>query len=176
MNSRILVESALMIALTAVLEIIFSNLNIALFPQGGSVSISMIPIVVLTLRRGFKVGFVAGLIYGVFQFILPITVWYLTPVQYAFDYVFPYVALSAIGIVKDMNLKTIGIGIVLVGVLKYASHVIAGIAFWGEYAPEGFNAVTWSLYYNATYSVPSIIITAIVLVLMVKRYPQLLEA
>ncbi len=176
MNSRVLVESALMIALTAVLEILFSNLGIALFPQGGSISISMIPIVVLTLRRGFKVGLITGLIFGIFQFILPLSVYYLTPVQYAFDYVIPYVALSAVGIVREMNVKNLTIGIVLVGVLKYASHVIAGIAFWGEYAPENFNAVTWSLYYNATYSVPSIIITALVLVLMVRRYPDLLEA
>lgn len=174
MNIRDLVESAIMIALTAVLEIIFTNANIALFPNGGSISISMLPIVILTLRRGFKVGLIAGLVFGVFQFILPLTVYYLTPVQYAFDYVLPYVALSAIALVKDLNVKGLTVGIIIVGVLKYASHVIAGIAFWGEYAPEGFNAVSWSLYYNATYSVPSIIITAIVLVLIVARYPKLL--
>jgi thiamine transporter len=176
MSTRDFTEMAIMIALTAVLEIIFTNANIALFPNGGSISISMLPIVILTLRRGFKVGLVAGAVFGIFQFILPLSVYYLTPVQYAFDYVIPYIALSAIAVVKEMNIKGITVGIVLVGLLKYVSHVIAGIAFWGEYAPEGFNAVSWSLYYNATYSVPSIIITAIVLVVMVARYPRLLEA
>lgn len=175
MNTRDFTEMAIMIALTAVLEIIFTNLNIALFPNGGSISISMLPIVILTIRRGFRIGLIAGLVFGIFQFILPLTVYYLSPVQYAFDYVLPYVALSAIALVKNFDTKGLTIGVIIVGVLKYASHVIAGIAFWGEYAPESFNAVTWSLYYNATYSVPSIILAAIVLVVMA-RNPKLLEA
>lgn len=173
MNTRDYTEMAIMIALTAVLEIIFTNLNFAIFANGGSISISMIPFVILTLRRGFKAGIIAGLVYGVFQFVLPLSVYYLSPVQYLFDYVLPFASLAFIAYVKNNTMKNIGIGVVVVGLLKYVSHVIAGIAFWGEYAPENFNAVTWSLYYNATYSVPSLILSALVIMAMLKANPRL---
>ncbi|XMB87373.1 energy-coupled thiamine transporter ThiT [Mycoplasmatota bacterium WC44] len=175
MKVRDLTEMAIIIALTAVLEIFFSNIEIPLFPNGGSISISTLPIMVLALRKGIKVGIFVGLIYGIFQFILPVNVYYLTPVQYLFDYVMPFVAIGFTGIFKEINVRSIFLGVVLAGTLKYLSHVIAGIAFWGEYAPEGFNAVTWSLYYNATYVVPSTILCVLLLVGIYKRIPELLK-
>ncbi len=175
MSTRDLAEMAIIIALTAVMEIIFTNLNLAIFANGGSISISMIPIILLSLRRGFKVGFITALVYGVFQFLLPLTVYYLTPVQYLFDYVLPFTVLAFIALIKTKSAKNVAIGVIFVGLLKYASHVIAGIAFWGEYAPENFNAVTWSLYYNATYSVPSMILSALLLYIMVSKHSVLLK-
>ncbi len=40
----------------------------------------------------------------------------------------------------------------VVGLLsRYLCAVLSGIIFFGQYAPEGFNAFTWSIYYNITY-------------------------
>ncbi|MEI3503054.1 MAG: energy-coupled thiamine transporter ThiT [Anaerovoracaceae bacterium] len=36
-------------------------------------------------------------------------------------------------------------------ICRYICAVLSGVIFFGEYAPEGFNALTWSLWYNATY-------------------------
>ncbi|QVK20182.1 energy-coupled thiamine transporter ThiT [Mycoplasmatota bacterium] len=170
-----LVEIAIMIALTAVLEIVFSNTQFVLFPNGGSISISTLPIMVLTLRRGFKIGLIAGVVYGTFQFLLPVNVYYLQPVQYLFDYIVPFVAIAFIGVFKELNVKNIILGTSLAGGLKYLSHVIAGIAYWGEYAPEGFDAVTWSLYYNITYVLPSVVLCAFILVSIFKYNKTILE-
>jgi thiamine transporter len=67
------------------------------------------------------------------------------------------------------------LGVVAVFAAKYLSHVIAGVIFWGEYAPEGFSAWSWSLYYNATYTVPSMVLSLIVVSVLLNRYPQLLR-
>lgn len=176
MKTKVLLEGALMIALTAVLEILFTNLNLALFPNGGSISISMIPFLVFSIRHGWKMGLVVSLIFGIFQFILPLSIYFLTPVQYLFDYVLPYAVLPVIAVtIVDTPRKIFG-WTLLVGLLKYTSHVIAGVAFWGEYAPEGFNAWTWSLFYNATYSVPSTIIVGLIMAILVNKYKYLLTA
>ena len=49
-KTRILVECALMIALAVVLDI----LPLPKWPNGGSVSVSMVPIVFLSYRHGTK--------------------------------------------------------------------------------------------------------------------------
>ena len=55
-------ETAIFIALAFVLN--FAKLEFA-WLQGGSISLSMIPILVLSLRRGAAWGIPAGLIFGV---------------------------------------------------------------------------------------------------------------
>jgi len=92
-----------------------------------------------------------------------------------FDYVLPYAFLAFVVIFKKSNVRNLSIGALLAGVLKYLSHVIAGIAFWGEYAPETFNATTWSLYYNATYSIPSIILCWIIIIFIYKINDQIIK-
>ena len=46
---------------------------------------------------------------------------------------------------------------------RYICAVLSGIIFFGAYAPEGFNAVTWSLWYNLTYLGVEAIFTVIIL-------------
>lgn len=175
-DTRVLVEAALMIALTVVLEVIFSNLNLALFANGGSISISVIPFLVFSLRNGWKAGLLVTFVYGVLQAFIPgMPVWYLSPVQYAFDYIFPFIVLPVIAIKVSQSGRELALWSLLVYGLKYTSHVIAGVAFWGEYAPENFNALTWSLYYNATYSVPSAILVALLMFVIFDRYQMILK-
>lgn len=175
MKTRQVSEIAIIIALTAVFEIIFSNLGITLFPNGGSISLAVLPLMILTVRYGFVSGLIAASIFGIFQFILPYPVYFLTPLQYVFDYILPYVAIPFVVLFGKKSTQLVVGGIIVFG-LKYLSHVIAGVVYWGEYAPEGFSAWTWSLWYNATYSVPSVILSVVVLYLISTRYPQLLAA
>jgi thiamine transporter len=171
MSTKDVTEMSIMIALTSVFEVIFSAIGISLFPNGGSVSLALLPLMVITLRLGVLKGVVTALMYGIFQFILPVPVFFLTPTQYLFDYVIPtlvVVLIVALGRQKNQLL----IGTALVYAAKYVSHVIAGVVYWGEFAPEGFNAWSWSLYYNATYTVPSMVLSVIVVSVLLTRYPQ----
>ena len=174
MSTKEFTEISIMIALTSVFEVIFSSIGITIFPNGGSVSLALLPLMVITLRLGFVRGLLAASIYGIFQFVLPVPVFFLTPVQYLFDYIVPTVAavlIVAFGRKKNQVL----VGVVVVFAAKYVSHVIAGVVFWGEFAPEGFSAWTWSLYYNATYALPSMVLSLIVVGVLLNRYPQLLR-
>jgi thiamine transporter len=175
MSTKDFTEISIMIALTAVFEIIFSSIGITLFPQGGSVSLALLPLIVITLRLGVLKGLLAASVYGLFQFVLPVPVFFLTPLQYAFDYIVPtivVVLVLALGRKKHQILA--GVGLVFLG--KYLSHVLAGVIFWSEFAPEGFNAWTWSLYYNATYTLPSMVLSVLVIWVLLTRYPQLVTA
>ena len=66
-DARILVESAIMIALATVLSVF----KLAELPYGGSITLaSMLPIAVLAYRHGTLRGLGAGLVYGVIQQLL----------------------------------------------------------------------------------------------------------
>ncbi|CAH2713598.1 hypothetical protein BACCIP111895_00734 [Neobacillus rhizosphaerae] len=51
-------------------------------------------------------------------------------------------------------------------------HVVSGIAFFGEYAPKGQPVIIYSLIYNGTYMLPSFVISAIVIILVISVMPK----
>lgn len=157
MDTRALTVSALMIALATVLGMI----KIFEMPQGGSVTLfSILPIAVcgylLGTRRGVMAGFCVGLINLIFG------PYVIHPVQLLIDYPLAFGAVGLAGITRNSsNGLTKGYLIGLVG--RYICAVLSGVIFFGSYAPEGFNAWTWSLWYNLTYLAAEGIITIIVI-------------
>lgn len=82
-DTRVLTEAALAIALAFVLGLI----KIFQMPFGGSISLEMVPLILLALRQGPWVGIAAGAAYGFINLIMnPII---LHPVQVLFDYPLP---------------------------------------------------------------------------------------
>ncbi len=154
---RALTISALMIALATVL----GQIKIFSMPQGGSVTLfSILPIVVcgylLGTRRGVMAGFCVGLINLIFG------PYVIHPVQLLLDYPIAFGAMGLSGLTANMkNGLTKGYIIGIIG--RYICAVLSGVIFFGEYAPEGFNAWTWSLWYNLTYLAAEGIITLIVI-------------
>ena len=157
MDTRALTVSALMIALATVLGMI----KIFEMPQGGSVTLfSILPIAVcgylLGTRRGVMAGFCVGLINLIFG------PYVIHPVQLLIDYPLAFGAVGLAGITRNSsNGLTKGYLIGLLG--RYICAVLSGVIFFGSYAPEGFNAWTWSLWYNLTYLAAEGIITIIVI-------------
>ena len=154
---RALTISALMIALATVL----GQIKVFSMPQGGSVTLfSILPIVVcgylLGTRRGVMAGFCVGLINLIFG------PYVIHPVQLLLDYPVAFGALGLSGLTSNMkNGLTKGYILGIIG--RYICAVLSGVIFFGEYAPEGFNAWTWSLWYNLTYLAAEGIITLIVI-------------
>lgn len=154
---RALTISALMIALATVL----GQIKLFEMPQGGSVTLlSILPIVVcgylLGTRRGIMAGFCVGLLNLIFG------PYVIHPVQLLMDYPIAFGALGLSGIVRNSrNGLTKGYIIGLVG--RYICAVLSGVIFFGAYAPEGFNAWTWSLWYNLTYLAVEGLITIVII-------------
>ena len=154
---RALTVSSLMIALATVLGMV----KLFSMPQGGSVTLlSILPIAVcgylLGTRRGIMAGFCVGLINLIFG------PYVIHPIQLLMDYPIAFGAVGLAGLTRNgKNGLTTGYLIGLAA--RYVCAVLSGVIFFGEYAPEGFNAWTWSLWYNFTYLAVEGLITVIVI-------------
>ncbi|HHX80957.1 MAG TPA: hypothetical protein GX692_07835 [Acholeplasmataceae bacterium] len=135
-------ETAILAALAVVFQLISTFVPILKMPQGGSVSLSMLPIVVLALRRGPKYGVIGGLILGTLNLLVDIAVGQGSFVLHwgslFLDYFVPCGILGIAGIFKKHreNLIFLTLAIALAGFLKYLSHSFSGILFFAEYARQ----------------------------------------
>ncbi|MBC8545504.1 energy-coupled thiamine transporter ThiT [Clostridiaceae bacterium NSJ-31] len=173
-KTQIMVECALMIALATVLGYI----PIFEMPQGGSITLcSMAPIILAAHRNGLKWGLFTGFVHSLIQMLLGFkNVLYCTtfPAMVGcilLDYVIAFTALGlAAAVEKPFKNKLVGIGVgsVVVGLIRYLCSFLSGILIWGGYAPEDMPVWLYSLTYNGSYMIPEIIITAVAVVLLVK--------
>lgn len=164
---KALVEAAVMVALATVLSVIV----IYSAPQGGSVTpASMVPLLVLSLRRGPRVGIMAGAVYGVIQFwIQPFAVHWL---QVVLDYPLAFALLGLAGFFPRR--PYLGVLVAIVG--RGLSHLISGVVYFGSLAPEGVSPWVYSGAYNASYLVPELALSlALVLFLSLGGGRRLLE-
>ena len=145
-NTKTMVVSALLVALSIVL----SQITIWSFPQGGSVSLfGMLPIVICAYFFGTRRAVMCGMCVGMIDLIFKPYV--IHPIQLLLDYPLAFGAIGFAGLIF-MAKKDGLIPAYLFGVLcRYICAVISGVVFFGAYAPEGFSALTWSLWYNVVY-------------------------
>jgi len=52
--------------------------------------------------------------------------------------------------------------------LRLIVHILSGVIFFSSYAPEGQNVWVYSTVYNATFLIPTTIVTYIVLIMVMK--------
>lgn len=171
----ILLEMAMM----AAIALVFSEIKLFDMPQGGSVSLVMVPIALIAVRRGIAAGILTGTAVGLLQLFLGGYV--VNPIQLLLDYPLAFAALGLSGIIRISHYeKKAGRiwaiwGSLLIGVLaRFACHFISGVVWFGEYAPEGTPVALYSFLYNITYLLPEMMITGIVLTLVLSSAPQLL--
>ena len=79
-----------------------------------------------------------------------------------------------------MQILWIVVGCFVGGMLKYTSHVVAGIVYWLGQGYNSFwgiadNLPAFSWVYNGAYCIPNIIIAIIILIIIAKAYPQFLK-
>ncbi len=174
-----LTETAILIALAAVLELVFKNFLILKMPQGGSVSIAMLPIMLVGFRHGVRYGFAAGLCFAVINFIFDGLVWHWGSI--IFDYLLAFVLLGVTGFFKNKANKYwfFLLGILLACTLRYLMHSFSGVLFFGEYAPEKYQNAVWlysfiiyNLGYNAVSTALSMAIGSICYPFIIKKNPQ----
>ena len=182
-NTLFITEVAIFTALAYLLDFAAGILSLKIWPQGGSVSIAMVPIFLMAYRWGIKGGMLTGFLLGLLQFILGFSQIY-TLLQGFIDY---FVAFSVVGlagvfanVVKDSLSKDakgkwmtyVIMGSFLGSVLRYLCHVVSGIVFFGEYAPKGQPVAIYSLLYNGTYMLPSFVISAIIIIIVISAVPK----
>ena len=157
MSTRIMVEAGIMIALAQIL----SYVKIFEAPYGGSVTAgSMVPIIIFSLRWGYKHGLVAAVAYGILQFVLgPKYSYHILSIF--FDYLFAFGVLGLAGLFKNTRTGSI-IGTSLAVFLRFIGHFISGAIVFGIYAPENMNPFAYSAAYNAGYLLPELLISVLI--------------
>ncbi len=186
LDTRQLTEVAVLIALAAALELI-ATFIIPRQPQGGSISISMIPIVVIVYRQGFKIGAFAGLVFGLLNWMIAGLViysaagdvpFYVPAAEVTLDYLLAY-GVSALAVIafKTINRDIIAftVGMVIAGALRYLMHFISGVFIFGGFAPEDQSVWVYSLTYNGAYMLPTIVLMGVLAPLIFPKLSDLLN-
>jgi len=160
-TTKMLINISLMLAMATVLH----YLRIYHFPQGGSVTLgAMIPLLLISFRYGAGVGALAGFIFGLINLLQDPFI--LHPIQVLFDYPLPFMAIGLAGIFQ----RKIFLSTLLAFCGRFLCHFISGVVFFASYAPEGMSPIIYSITANATYLVPELIITCLILkILPVQR-------
>ncbi|CAN5639634.1 energy-coupled thiamine transporter ThiT [soil metagenome] len=164
-DTRVLTEAALAIALAFVLGLI----TLFRMPLGGSISLEMVPLILLAVRQGWKVGVLAGAAYGLLN--LAVSPIILHPIQVLFDYPLPFAALGLAGLFNPTVRGAI-VGTVVAVLARFAFHFVSGVAFFASYAPEGWNPLIYSVVYNAAYLIPSLIVALIAVPILLRALAQ----
>ena len=189
---RIIAEITIMSALAFTLDYVQGLITGGLFPNGGSIGIAMLPILIISYRRGFIAGMVTGLLVSVLQMIpgnlslIPVESLPLIICQVMLDYVIAYPLIGVAGAfarkykdAKNNKLKVTFLiaGTLVGGLLKLLVHHLAGAIFWREYLPTDFfgGPDVYSILYNSGYMIPNIIINGALLILIALKAPMLLK-
>jgi thiamine transporter len=160
-DTRVLTEAALAIALAFVLGLI----KIFHRWQGGSISLEMVPLILLALRQGPIVGIAAGAAYGLLD--LVVEPFALHPVQVILDYPLAFGVLGLAGFFKP-TVRGAVLGTIVAMLARFLCHFVSGVVFFASYAPEGWNPYLYSAAYNAAYLVPSLVIALIVVTVLLR--------
>jgi thiamine transporter len=150
-------------AMAVTLAVVTSFIKFASLPYGGSITLfSMLFICLIGYLYGAKAGILAGIAYGFLNLILGPTI--LHPIQLLLDYPIAFGSLGLAGVFSNSKYGILK-GYILGVFGRYVCHVLTGYIFFHMYAPEGMNAMLYSLGYNATYIVPEAIATVLILLI-----------
>lgn len=159
---RSLCEGAVLLAAAQVL----SYIKLWEMPWGGSVVLSMIPIVLYAVRWGLGSGLLMGFAFGILQFVFD-GGFALGWQSIIGDYLVAFAVLGLAGLVARRS-HGVFTGTLIAGAARFLVHYVVGATIWAAYMPEVFFGMTmkspwfYSLLYNLAYMLPNIIITLLV--------------
>lgn len=170
-KTRILVEGAVMVALATVL----SYIRVYKLPWGGTITLlSMLPIVIFSIKNGVKCGLFAAFVFSLQQFAQGVSDglfgWGLSTgilvCAILMDYILPFTLLGLGGVLRGKGAAGWISGTAFAVFLRFVCHFISGVYIWHSAGKiwEGFSTDSvwlYSLLYNGSYMLPELIFTAL---------------
>lgn len=142
------------------LAIGLSYLEIPIGVAGGSISFTMLPILIIAYRHGGIWGLGTGFVFGILKPIISPSAFWGIP-SMILDYVVAYSIIGIAGFIMK-NRKFTELGALVSCATRYIVHTISGVLLFAITEPtaiEGIgtfsNPIVYSLVYNATYMIPS---------------------
>lgn len=145
------------------------------------ISLGMIPMVILGLRRGFIPALSSGFVWGLMKIVIG-SAQILSFSQGFIEYILAFTFAGFTGLfykqfIKGNHPVRVIILSATVGTFaRFFWHFIAGFVFWGQYAPKNFPAVLYSLVVNGGSALITAIVACIFCVLIYKLQPKLFSA
>lgn len=169
-----IVEGSLFIALSYLLSFI----RIYRMPQGGEVSLEMVPLILFSLLRGAIPGILAGAIFGLIHFLQSPMMFH--PLQVILDYPCAFGALGLAGFFSKAAFESASRkkplslylwAAVLVSVSgRFLFHMLSAALFLSLFLRERLeHPFLYSLAYNASYLIPGLIISGFCVQLIFPR-------
>ena len=173
--TRALVEGALMVAAAEALGYI----KLWHMPEGGSVSLMMLPIVLYALRWGTRNGLLAGCALGIIDFMLGggIAIGWQSILG---DYVIACTLIGLAGVGHKKGVPGVILGSIVGCLGRYAAVWVTGATLWGEYMYDIYGLpMTNEWVYSALFNLPVLVsgvLTTVIAVLLWKPMQRLPEA
>ena len=142
------------------LSFVLSYIRFFKMPQGGSITAgSMLPVMLFAYWFGPADGIVAGMVYGLLQFIQDPFI--IHPLQVVLDYPLAFGALGLAGLSK----KNFSLSLAIGSIFRFFFSFLSGTLFFVEYAKQvGEAPVIYSLAYNSVILIDGLICIAISLI------------
>jgi len=170
--ARLVIESLLVIALSFVLGFI----KLWRMPQGGEVSMVMLPLIIFALLRGPLAGFLAGASFGFVHFAQnPVMA---HPLQFMLDYPLAFGSAGLAGFFAppagSSLLSLVGVLVAMAG--RFACHTLSGLIFIGLFLSSApANPLLYVILYNAAYMIPDTVIACAVVEFLLPRLKRFME-
>ena len=154
---RKITETAILIALAIVIDVVFKLIPFLNMPQGGHISVAMLAIIINGFRNGWKYGLAGGLLFAILNWLIDSRFLHIGSIF--FDYIFAFTVLGVSGFFQKQgkSLWKFCLIVFLLCLGRYIFTSLSGVLFFKEYAyiPEGLN---WQLEGEALYWVYSFVI------------------
>ena len=163
------------IAVAVALAVVLGQVRLFVMPQGGSVSLELLPLVFIAVRRGVVPGLAAGLLYGLLQLGLP-GAYVLHPVQALLDYPLAFMAVALAGFVRVGPVTSrrgtleLAAAVAVAGAGRLVFHFLSGLVFFAAYAPHWEAPWLYALTYNLLYLLPEVALSTLLLWPVLRAY------
>ena len=159
------------LGIAVALSLLLALFNLAPWPQGGQISLDMLPILLLARWRGWRAGTLAGVSYGLLHLLQEPVL--LHPLQVLLDYPLAYGALGLAGLPALRGhiypALTLALG------ARFSCHFLSGLIFLPLFLPSEnlpANPFLWSLAYNGSF----LLLPGALMFFLVPPLSQALEA
>ena len=165
---RMLCEGAIMVALSLILGLI----KVFELPQGGSITLEMLPLLLFCVRWGMKNGFLACFAFGILQVFVQGAVAYGWQ-SILLDYVLAFGVMGVAGLGRGRKWGIFW-GSALGAAARFVIHYISGITIYKILAPTELfgtvfdNPALYSFVYNFSYVFIDLVLCLIVFGLLYK--------
>jgi thiamine transporter len=136
----------------------------------------MVPVMYLSLRRGIRVGFIAGAVFGVLALLIDVLTLgasniIVSPPQVFLEYPLASAMLGLTGIFHKKTVSFATAGAAVSVFIKFLIHYFVGVYVWYYvYAfPPGYGQYVWPALYNGSFLSVEFIISSALLTVLVKR-------